>query len=130
MIFDARATLFKQKDRTISYDTVRFRTIPYDFVRFRTISYEIVRYRTKSYDLLLQIHVYSRVQAGKEILQRPMHPPVWAKHINQDKSFRSVWPQEMRDYCMAETGKPHFEFTGAFAGIDTKKLCEVRAATH
>ena len=24
VIFDARATLFKQKDRTISYDTVRF----------------------------------------------------------------------------------------------------------
>ena len=76
------------------------------------------------------MYVYSRVQNGSDPTQRPMHPPKWAKHINQDKPFQSMWPTELRDYCMAETGKPHFEFTGAFAGIDTKKLCEVRAATH
>ena len=93
----------------------------------RAISCDIVRFCRCS---VQAIHVYSRVQNGSDPTQRPMHPPKWAKHINQDKPFQSVWPTPLKDYCMAGTGKPYFEFTGAFAGIDTKKLWEVRAATH
>ena len=42
-----------------------------------------------------------------------------------DQRFPTPWPTFLKDYCKAELGVEYFEFTGPFAGIDTRKSWEV-----
>ena len=67
------------------------------------------------------------LQLGSDRATRPIHPPKFPTGMNLTERAECVWTPLLKDYAMANLGEPFPKLTGAFSGLDLKKLYEARA---